>query len=446
MTKKDLEEKGDNNEELKDALDNIEKGQPRRKFRGCLKAFIIFLIVLGIAAVVLYFVFLSPFAFPGTGLKGESKGQINILVLGRGGEGHSGANLTDTIMLVMIRNKDDKVGMLSIPRDLWVETDGYGGSKINAVYSQAKNAGESDKEAIGLVEDHVKDITGVDPGYYALIDFNGVAEIVDTIGGINVTVDTAFTDTLHSIDYPKGVNNFDGEEAVMYTRARYATSGEGSDFQRADRQQDLLMGIKDKALSSKTLLSPSKLSSLSKQYKKHIITNLSTNNLSRLMILIGGFSDDKTTKSVYSTANVLVSGTSSGGAYILNPRSGDWTETRAMAKDLFNEDPSVQIFNGTKKVGHAEEVTNGLAASGYNVIKAGDADKNTYIQTIVYDNNGENREIAQELAQKYKGIVSESTHPKATTDITMILGQGGNKISLWNKIETFFSPPSGNSL
>ncbi|MFC1721863.1 LCP family protein, partial [Patescibacteria group bacterium] len=267
--------KKEKKEELQEALDNIEKGQPRKKFGGCLKALIIFLIILGIIALVGYFLFFSSWALPGTGLKGESSGQINILVMGRGGEGHSGANLTDTIMLLMIRNKEKRVGMLSIPRDLWVETEGYGGSKINAVYSQAKNAGESDKEAIGLVKDQVKDITGIKPNYYALIDFEGLSEIVDTLGGVDVNVDTAFTDTLHSIDYPQGKNHFDGEEAVMYTRARYATSGEGSDFQRADRQQDLILAIKDEALTSSTLFSPSKLSDLSKQYKRHIITDIS---------------------------------------------------------------------------------------------------------------------------------------------------------------------------
>ena len=262
-------------QELKEALDNIEKGQPKKKLGGCLRVLVIFLIVLAIIGGILYLLFLSPWTIPGTGLKGESSGQTNILVLGRGGEGHSGADLTDTIMLVMIRKKEKRVGMLSIPRDLWVEPKGYKAGKINSVFSQGKNSGLSDEEAIDLVTDQVKDITGITPHYYALIDFEGLAEIVDTLDGVDVQVDKAFTDTLHKIDYPQGKNHFDGAEAVMYTRARYATGGEGSDFQRADRQQDLIIAIKDKALTSETILSPAKLSSLSKQYKKHIITDIS---------------------------------------------------------------------------------------------------------------------------------------------------------------------------
>ncbi len=433
-------------EELREALDNIEKGQPRKKFGGCLKALIIGLIVLAIIGIVLYFLFFSPWALPGTGLKGERQGQINILVMGRGGEGHSGANLTDTIMLLMIRNKEKRIGMLSIPRDLWVETEGYGGSKINAVYAQAKNAGKSDKEAIGLVENHVSEITGYDPHYYALIDFEGLSEIVDTLDGVTVNVDTAFTDTLHSIDYPKGPNEFTGEEAVMYTRARYATSGEGSDFQRADRQQDLIMAIKDKAMTSETLFSPSKLSSLSKQYKKHIITNISVRNLSRMKVLAGDLSDKNTIKAVYSTENVLVSGTSSGGAYILQPKSGDWSETQAFARNMFKDNPSVQVLNGTTNAGKASDITEKLKADGYNIMEAADADKNTYINSLVFDNSsGTYSDTAKRLARKYDAkIVDSKIYEESEADVVVVLGQGEKKQSFFDKIADFFDTSNTN--
>ncbi|MFC1617972.1 LCP family protein [Patescibacteria group bacterium] len=414
-------------EDLKEEISKFEEQKPKKKKRGCIKALIIFLIILGIAAAVFYFMFFSPFAFPGTGLKGESKGQINILVLGRGGEGHSGANLTDTIMLVMIRNKDDKVGMLSIPRDLWIPDGDYGNNKINALFSAAKNDGKSDKQAIKVVQDEVKEITGVYPDYYALIDFDGLTEIVDAVGGVNINVDTAFTDTLHGIDYPAGKNSFDGEDAVMYTRARYATGGEGSDFQRADRQQDLIMGIKDKAFSSNTLFSPSKLSSLSKEYKENIITNLSINNLSRLRILAGDMAGENTIKAVYSTANVLTSGHSSGGAYILQPKTGDWSETQAMAKNLFKDDPTVQILNGTKEAGKAQEVTDKLAASGYNTLKPADAGANGHINTKVYDNTGRHGKVAKDLAKQHKGKIAQGVYEDAEADITIVLGNEKKK-------------------
>lgn len=430
--------------EIQEAVESIAKGQPRSKLKGCLRVLIIILIILAIAAAVVYFLFFSSFAFPGTGLKGESSGQINVLVLGRGGDDHTAGDLTDTIMLVMIRPKENRVGMLSIPRDLWINDDEYGGMKINALYSAAKNNGDSDKKAIKRVEGQVIDITGFKPHYYALIDFEGLSEIVDTLGGVDVNVDTAFTDTLHHIDYPKGSNHFDGDEAVMYTRARYATSGEGSDFQRADRQQDLILAIKNEALSSATVFSPSKLSSLSKQYKQHIITDISIRELSRMKVLAGDLSDKNTTKAVYSTSNVLVSGSSSGGAYILQPKSGDWSETKSFAKNLFKDNPTVQVLNGTKEVGKATVESDHLLASGFNIVSPADADKNIYIQTLVYDNSGgKYTKTAKNLAKTYKGkIIDDEQYSDSSADIVVVLGgKEERKKSLWQQTVSFLTGP-----
>lgn len=419
---------------LKKSLDQLDQEKKKKRKKGCLRAFFIGLAVLAIIIAVGYFIFLSPFAFPGLGLKGETGGQINVLVLGRGGEGHSGANLTDTMMLVMIRPGEKRVAMLSVPRDLWVNTPKFGESKINAVYSEAKNAGKSDEAALDLVKQHIEDITGFKPNYYALIDFEGMREMVDAVGGIDVNVDTEFNDTLHKIHYKKGGNHFDGQEAVMYSRARYADSGEGSDFQRADRQQDIIMAIKDKAMTSEVLLNPGKLSALSEQYKKNIVTDISLPELSRLRVLMGDLSDDKTIKAVYSTTNVLVSGKSSGGAYILKPKSGDWSETRAFAKNIFQDKPSVMILNGTKESGKAKSEAVGLKASGYNVLGQADADNHTYIQTLVYDNSGRYKKEAQKLSERYGGKVADGKYQESKADLVVVLGQGEQKMSWWQNL------------
>lgn len=420
---------------LKKSLDQLDQEKKKKRKKGCLRAFFIGLAVLAILVAIGYFIFFSPFAFPGLGLKGEAGGQINVLVLGRGGEGHSGANLTDTMMLLMIRPGEKRVAMLSVPRDLWVNTPKFGESKINAVYSEAKNAGKSDEAALDLVKQHIEDITGFKPNYYALIDFEGMREMVDAVGGIDVKVDTEFNDTLHKIHYKKGLDHFDGEEAVMYSRARYADNGEGSDFQRADRQQDIIMALKDKAMTSEVLLNPGKLSALSEQYKKNIVTDISLPDLSRLRVLMGDLSDDKTIKAVYSTANVLVSGKSGGGAYILKPKSGDWSETRAFAKNIFQDKPSVMILNGTKEAGKAKSEAESLKASGYNVLGQADADNHTYIQTQVYDNSGRYKKEAQQLAGRYNGAVAEGKYKDSKADLVVVVGQGEQKISWWRQLQ-----------
>lgn len=133
---------------------------------------------------------------------------INILLTGYGGAGHDGAYLTDTIMLVHINKKDKKVILFSIPRDLWVRIptsnpDDRSFTKINALYQMGlypdNYPGLPDRykgkdRAQELLKDVVKDITGIRPDYFVGVDFDGFTEIIDTLGGIDVTVKKAFTD------------------------------------------------------------------------------------------------------------------------------------------------------------------------------------------------------------------------------------------------------------
>lgn len=387
--------------EIKSALKKIEKAQPKRKGKSCLKAFLIFLVILLILAGIGYLLFFGSFALPGTALKGEWSGQINILVLGRGGEGHSGENLTDTIMLAMIKPSKKKMALLSIPRDLYVKTPGYGWSKINAVYSNALQK-EGHDGALKLLYNHIEEITSFKPQYYALMDFTGFKDIVDTLGGVDVNVENEFYDNLHKVTFKKGINHMDGQKALVYTRSRYSTNGEGTDFKRAERQQNLLIAIKDKVMTKDTLFNPSTLSSLMGEYKENVQTDISIRELSRLRILAGDLKDESIIDEVYSTDNVLVS-SRADGAYILKTRTGDYTETQAMAKNLFNDKPTVRILNGSKDTAKTKPVRKNLLAGGYNVLNDGFAKNKFHIQNIVYDNSdGKCKSFAEELARRFK--------------------------------------------
>src|SRR5207244_10638311 len=109
-----------------------------------------------------------------TQLKGEGNGRVNILLLGVGGAGHDGPNLSDTIMVVSIDPKTKDVAMLSIPRDLYVKIPGHGYGKINAanVYGGPTLAART-----------VANVIGVPIHYYAVIDFSGFKQAVDSVGG-----------------------------------------------------------------------------------------------------------------------------------------------------------------------------------------------------------------------------------------------------------------------
>lgn len=183
-------------------------------------------------------------------LRGE---RVNILLLGvdlRPQE--SGPTRTDTLIVVTLDPATGTAGMLSIPRDLWVEIPGFQEGRINQAhfFGDAYNyPGGGPALAMRTVEYNL----GIPIHYYVRINFQGFREIVDTLGGITVDVPSEIRDDRYpdedygymSIYIPAGVQTMDGETALRYARTRHGTT----DFERARRQQQVLLAIRDKALN-----------------------------------------------------------------------------------------------------------------------------------------------------------------------------------------------------
>ncbi|HEY5806311.1 MAG TPA: LCP family protein, partial [Candidatus Saccharimonadales bacterium] len=187
-------------------------------------------------------------------LKGEGDGRVNILLFGKGGPGHAGADLTDTLIVASIDPVNKTSTLVSIPRDLWVTVPGYGSSKINAVYANAKyrslNTAPKDKDkaeraGVDTASQVVSQALGIPLHYYGMIDFEGFKQAVDVVGGvdINVPADLAVTEYLwdsttgkhYNLKVPAGMQHFDSTKALYFTRSRH-TSARG-DFSRSERQR-----------------------------------------------------------------------------------------------------------------------------------------------------------------------------------------------------------------
>lgn len=179
------------------------------------------------------------------------KDRVNLLFLGIPGKGYIGENLTDTIIIINSGPKgEDPIG-ISIPRDLLVKfplQDYY--TKINAIYGL-----DNDKElGIKLMKSAIKDVTGLDMDYFAVFDLEGVKNIINTFGGIDVVVENDIYDPLFPAPYDsyetfalnKGVHHLDGETTLKYLRSRNNPEG---DFSRIKRQQNVINIIKNKILS-----------------------------------------------------------------------------------------------------------------------------------------------------------------------------------------------------
>ncbi|MFC0533242.1 LCP family protein [Phytohabitans kaempferiae] len=188
----------------------------------------------------------------------------NMLILGsdtRDPENTSGSR-TDTIILAHLPKGRESAQLISIPRDTWVyipkSSNGrYGDreAKINAAFAWG---------GIPLMVQTVEKYTGVRIDNVAIVDFSGFQQIVDALGGVEITVEKGFTST-HSLlpggrrEFPKGKQTMDGAMALDYARERYAFAD--GDFTRIKHQQQVIKAILDKAASGGTLANPGRLNS-----------------------------------------------------------------------------------------------------------------------------------------------------------------------------------------
>jgi len=346
-------------------------------------------------------------------LKGEGKDRINILLLGMGGRTHQGGYLTDTIMLASLEPSTKKVALLSIPRDLTIPMENQGWQKINSInaYAEVANQGSG-----GLaVSQALSDVLASPIDYYLRVDFVGFEKIVNELGGIKIYVENTIDDSMYPIMgreeaepyedrfehfyLAKGWQQMDGDLALKYVRSRHSYGVEGSDFARARRQQKVLQAVKEKALSLSLLLQPGKIANIMDALNEHFITNLKTWEMIKLWsIFKDAESDNIITKVLDNGANgLLIDMINEEGAYILVPRYGDFAEIKYLVNNIFTdvpletkskvmvEDASVEIRNGTWINGLAGVVALDLEQYGFNVIRTGNAGKQDFKKSEIYD-------------------------------------------------------------
>ena len=178
---------------------------------------------------------------------GKAGPPVNILALGRPGQGYSGQNLTDTIILIHLEPAQERAILISLPRDLLVKVSENNNrlTKINSLYG-----------IIGIegLKDKIKEITGLTVDYHILVDLVVTQEIIELMDGLNIYVpqdinDPFFPGPNHSyqkFNLSAGWRYLDGPTALKYIRTRY-TSLNG-DFDRMARQQQVITLLKQKVL------------------------------------------------------------------------------------------------------------------------------------------------------------------------------------------------------
>ncbi|MCA9870062.1 MAG: LCP family protein [Caldilineae bacterium] len=176
----------------------------------------------------------------------------NILLLGSDQRTLGYAGRTDTIMVLGLDEANGRAALVSIPRDVYLPIPGVGYSRINTAfgYGEERQPGGG----IALLSSTIEKNFGIPIHNYVRVDIQGFEEIVDALGGVDVTVDCDLYDekfpgyfgvyTLEAGDY-----HMDGRQALYYARSRKSTS----DFDRARRQQRVLLAIRRRVLEADLL-------------------------------------------------------------------------------------------------------------------------------------------------------------------------------------------------
>jgi len=305
-------------------------------------------------------------------LKGEDDGRVNILLLGIGDPGHDGEGLSDTNILMSVNTRDKKVALISIPRDTRVKIPGYGLAKIN----NANAFGD-----IPLAKETVSNFFGQPIQYYVRTDFTGLRQAVDSVGGIQIVN----TDLLSDPEYPCDKNQWkscgftlkpgtyqaDGTLALKYARCRKGTCGD--DFGRASRQQEVIAGVRSKALSAGTILNPAKLTALIQTAGDNVKTDLSVGEMLRLNDLTKDIPSDQFINVVLSLQDNGFLKAAPDGTTDLVPVDSTLGTIKTFVENIFTygpiwqERPRVMIQNGTVAPGLGGKLEQKFARDKYPI-------------------------------------------------------------------------------
>ena len=308
----------------------------------------------------------------------SDRGRTNVLLMGIGGRGHEGPDLTDTMILASVDKNAKDVVLISIPRDLWVPNLS---AKINSAYAYGQD--EKNGQGLDLAKETVSVLLGIPVHYAFRIDFNGFVRGVDLIGGLDIEVENSFVDPKYPISgreddlcgltietqekdgvtgqvvkdatgsaiplseitdendpftcrweelsFTKGLKHMDGTTVLKFVRSRHGTGGEGSDFARSARQQKVILAFRQKVLSTETLTSPQKIIELSKTFGDTIDTDIKDEDVT-LFAKLGLKIEPSTIRRVVLDTNEkdgrLEFGRpeNHGGQSVLIPKNNSWTD------------------------------------------------------------------------------------------------------------------------
>lgn len=369
--------------------------------------------------------------------------RVNILFLGIDRrENDPGPWRTDTMILFSVDPISNTASMLSLPRDLWVRLPVYNvDERINAAYvygEQFRYPGGGAEYAKKAVQYNL----GVPVHRYVTLDFDGFVRIIDALGGVEIDVPRDIVDNAYPtpdfgttrLYIPAGWQKMDGELALKYARTRH----DSSDIDRAHRQQQLVMAVRDKVLRLNFPIAriPEQLRILGESLK----TDMTLEEMYAIAQAVRKVPSEDIGSEVIDETMVITWRTPQGWDVLVPQRD----RMRLLVNRLFpmptpqvslgtlgdrarlaEEAARIEVQNGTQTPGLASRMSTELRSNGYNVVRYGNADRFDHPETLIICYVEKRYTLASlkdylEVADTH--LVRQPT-PDADVDIRVILGK-----------------------
>jgi LCP family protein required for cell wall assembly len=364
---------------------------------------------------------------------------------------------TDTLILVYVDQANKAVNMVSIPRDTYVPIDGYGSDKINAAYV----FGELEQSGGGVPKTikTVSDFTGVDIAYFAQVDFDGLVNLVDSLGGVEVDVpvdiigDYAAADHgNYAIDIYAGIQTLDGAQALTFCRSRDFPNG---DYQRQADQRTFLQALAKKVLAS----DPATIAVTVTNLANMTYTNMDLAALVNVAQSMRGMQESGIyTYTVPSTTDEIPDNDGNLISYVIADSYGlqellaaieagehperqdasiagiipdDYVGSSAATDQLAGkatnvkpENYTIEVRNGNGIAGCATSVSDMLYLAGYNRGELGNTDAYVYNQTLIIYDSDEHKAVAEDIRKRlgYGKTVDSVGRYIFTGDVLVVVG------------------------
>lgn len=356
---------------------------------------------------------------------------LNILLMGTDRRPGQINWRTDTLILVSVNQEDKTVGLLSIPRDLWVQIPGIGAQRINTAdfygeYYHLPGGGPQ------TIKSTIERNLGIRVHYYARVGFDSFRKAIDTLGGVDVDVDCALQENNFNDEYghanlnfQPGVQHMDGVTALRYARSRYTTN----DYDRARRQRKVLLAMWDKALSLNLL---PKWPELYSQFHDSVQTDLGPVEMTALAWIGSQLQMDRI-KSFAIDNHVTTPWVGPAGEWVLLPQPEkihsllvEFFSPPSTGDDPFeSEKASVQIVSGNSQAANIAAVA--LKRQGFNISDLQAAPSLAPVSSIVvYQPKPATVQRLVDALKIDPNNVHTGADPAAKVDVQVILGRDYN--------------------